>query len=75
MSLLRDFDIDVYCLSHEWEASKSEELAYMEEKGGSVFWTTDYPIVRTSEIKKRLLEEAKDPVVVDLAKGFEMGHF
>jgi glycerol-3-phosphate cytidylyltransferase-like family protein len=60
LALLRDLDVDVYCLSHEWESTKTEEIAYMRDKGGSIFWTTDYPIVRTSEIKRRLLMEAQE---------------
>lgn len=72
LSVLRDLEIDVYCLSREWESSKAEEIAYMKDNGGEVFFTTDYPIVRTREIKKRLLEEAQ---AVDLNKGYSLGHF
>ena len=60
LALLREHKVDVYCLSHEWESTKAEEIAYMRSKGGTVFWTTDYPIVRTSEIKRRLLMEAQE---------------
>jgi glycerol-3-phosphate cytidylyltransferase-like family protein len=60
LALLKEYNVDVYCLSHEWESTKTEEIAYMLGKGGKVFWTTDYPIVRTSEIKRRLLQEARE---------------
>jgi glycerol-3-phosphate cytidylyltransferase-like family protein len=60
LALLKEYNVDVYCLSHEWESTKTEEIAYMRDKGGSIFWTTDYPIVRTSEIKRRLLMEAQE---------------
>lgn len=58
MRLLRDLEVDVYCLSKEWEYSKAKEIEYVLDKGGKIFYTTDYPIVRTREIKARLLEEA-----------------
>lgn len=59
LRLLIEQDIDVYCLSREWESSKKVEMNYMREKGGRIHFTTDYPVVRTREIKKTLLEEAK----------------
>lgn len=60
LALLSEHNVDVYCLSHEWESSKDEEISFMKNKGGTIFFTTDYPIVRTSEIKRRLLEEARE---------------
>lgn len=66
MRLLRDLNVDVYCLSKEWENSKAEEILYMREKGGEIFFTTDYPIVRTRQIKDRLLAEAHDKFMREL---------
>ncbi len=60
LSLLKRHDVDVYVISREWEASKAEEIAYMKAKGGRIHFSRDYSgVVRTSEIKKRLLAEAK----------------
>lgn len=59
LSILDYLDIDVYCLSREWEETKQLEIGFMEKKGGEIFFTTDYPITRTRNIKKTLLEEAK----------------
>lgn len=59
LSLLKKYKVDVYCISREWEASKSDEIAYMKSKGGRVFFTHDYKVIRTRQIKKALLEEAR----------------
>lgn len=60
LKLLKKHNVDVYCLSREWEGTKATEIAYMKAKGGKVFWTTDYKgIVRTRQIKKTLLNEAQ----------------
>lgn len=67
--------VDVYCLSREWEKTKDAEIKYMKEKGGSIFWTTDYPIVRTSGIKKVLLEEALAEKQDYVQIGLDLGHF
>lgn len=58
LQILKDRKVDVYCLSQEWVRSKSEEIAYMSASGGDIFITTDFPITRTSQIKKTLLDEA-----------------
>lgn len=58
MKLLRKYDVDVYCLTREWEPTKAEELAYMKKKGGRVVFMPRYKgAIPTSEIKKRLLAE------------------
>jgi 6-phosphofructokinase len=59
LSLLKKHNVDVYCLSREWIDTKEKEIKYMKSKGGSVFLTHDYKVVRTRNIKKSLLEEAK----------------
>lgn len=60
MSLLKKYDVDVYVLTKEWEQYHPEEIAYMNKKGGKVFFSRRYAgVVPTSEIKARLLAEAK----------------
>ncbi len=59
LALLKKHNVDVYCLSHEWEETKKEEIAYMNAKGGKVFFTKDYRVTRTRDIKDALLEEAR----------------
>ncbi len=60
LSLLKKFDADVFVLTKEWEASHPDSIAYMKAKGGKVFFSRRYAgVVPTSEIKKRLLEEAQ----------------
>lgn len=61
LSLLKEYDVDVYCLTKEWEATKAKEIAYMKEKGGKVHYLPRYKgVVCTSEIKRRLLAEVID---------------
>lgn len=60
LSLLKKHDIDVYVLTKEWESTKTAEIAYMKAKGGKVSFSPRYTgVVCTSEIKRRLLAEAK----------------
>lgn len=59
LKLLKKHKVKVYCYSKEWEKTKSEEIAYMKGKGGKNFVTTDFKVVRTRQIKKTLLNEAK----------------
>lgn len=58
-NLLDKHGVDVYCLSREWEMAHQEEINYMKQKGGEIFFTHDYKITRTRQIKKALLEEAQ----------------
>lgn len=61
MKLLKKYDVDVYVLTREWQHTKAEELAYMKSKGGKVNWSPRFKgVVCTSDIKRTLLEEAKD---------------
>ena len=60
LSLLKKYDVDVYCCGSEWVATKAEEFRYMREKGGKVVILPRYArIIPTSEIKRRLLAEAQ----------------
>lgn len=59
IKLLQELDIDVYCIAREWEEGKSEEIAYMLSHDKEIFFTEDFGLVHTSEIKRRLLAEAK----------------
>ena len=60
LRLLKKHGVKVYCLSPEWKETKKAEIAYMKSTGGKVFITRDYMVVRTRQIKKRLLDEALD---------------
>lgn len=61
LELLKKHDVDVYVLTREWEHTKSAEIAHMKEKGGSVVFSPRFKgVVPTSEIKRRLLNEAKE---------------
>lgn len=60
LSLLKKHAVDVYCITREWESTKTEEMAYMREKGGKTVFLPRYAhVVPTSEIKRILLREAK----------------
>ena len=59
LKLLKHHDVDVYVLSHEWEETKKEEIAYMKAKGGQVVFSPRFKgVVPTSKIKQILVEEA-----------------
>ncbi len=58
-ALLEKYGVDVYCLSREWEAAHQAEIKHMKQKGGEIFFTHDYKITRTRQIKRILLEEAQ----------------
>ncbi len=60
LSMLKRYKVDVFCLTREWESSHQDSIAYMKAKGGRVFFSRRYKgVIATSEIKKRLLEEAE----------------
>jgi glycerol-3-phosphate cytidylyltransferase len=60
LPLLKRWGVQVYCLTREWESYKAPEIAYMKSIGGRVVFLPRYAgVVPTSEIKRRLLEEAK----------------
>jgi len=55
---LKDLDIDVYVIGSEWKASKMKEKAYMESKGGSVFYTPEYDgVIHSSDIRRKCVQE------------------
>lgn len=59
LKLLKKYEVDVYVLSHEWEETKKEEIAYMKQKGGQISWSPRFRgVVPTSQIKRILLDEA-----------------
>ena len=61
MSLLKKYNVDVYCLGDEWETTKEKEIRYMASKKGAVKFLPRFRgTVSTSQIKKILLDEAKD---------------
>ena len=62
LELLKEYKVDVYCCGEEWRNTKSDEIDYMKVKGGEVRFIPSpihKDVVRTSDIKKILLEEAK----------------
>ncbi len=60
LELLKKFDVDVYMIGNEWTATKAAEIEYMKSKGGRIVILPRYAgVVPTSEIKRRLLEEAR----------------
>jgi len=70
MRLLKLYDVDVYVLTREWEDTKAKEIAYMHAKGGKVSFSPRFEgVVCTSEIKRRLLQEAKDALKPKTPRG------
>lgn len=64
IKVLKQYDVDVYVLTKEWKNTKTEEINYMESKGGKVSWSPRFKgVVCTSDIKKILLNEAKDGLI------------
>ncbi len=64
LSLLKRYNADVFVLTKEWEHAHADSIAYMKGKGGKVFFSTYYKdVVSTSEIKRRLLAEARDGIL------------
>ncbi len=60
LSLLKKYKVDVFVLTREWESSHADSIEYMLEKGGKVFFSRRYAgVIPTSQIKQRLLDEAK----------------
>lgn len=60
IKLLKKYDIDVYCLTKEWEYSKELEINYIKSKGGKIKFLPRFKgVIPTSEIKRKLLEEAR----------------
>ena len=58
LALIKSFDIDVYCIGHEWRESKSVEIDFMRFRSKEVIYIPDFGLTRTSTVKQRLLQEA-----------------
>ena len=53
-------DIDVYVIYQEWLPTKTEEIAYMQSKGGKIFVTPEYEgVTHSSEIRRKCREVNK----------------
>lgn len=60
MTLLKKYRPAVYIIGDEWIESKAQEIAFVKSYGGRIVITPRYKgVVPTSEIKRRLLEEAQ----------------
>lgn len=61
MSILKEYDIDVYVVGYEFltDTPHKEAIAFMKSKGGEVRVMPDFHAVRTSQIKEILLREAQ----------------
>jgi len=61
MKILKEYNVDVFVLTKEWEYTKTKEIAYMKSKGGEIRFSPRFKgVICTSDIKKILLEEAKE---------------
>ena len=64
MSLLKKYDVDVFCIGSEWVESKQKEIAWIKAKGGEIKIIPEFRgVVHTSTIKKILLEEALEKLI------------
>jgi cytidyltransferase-like protein len=60
MALLRKYRPAVYVIGSEWIESKAKEIAYVKSYGGKIAISPRFRgVIPTSEIKRRLLAEAK----------------
>lgn len=60
LELLKRHDVTVYVIGDEWTETKPAEIEYIKEKGGKIVILPRYKgVVCTSEIKRRLLQEAQ----------------
>lgn len=61
LELLKKYDVDVYCIGDEWEATKNEEIKWIKSKGGEIRIIPEFKgVIHTSTIKQILLKEALD---------------
>jgi glycerol-3-phosphate cytidylyltransferase len=56
--LLSRHKVSVFVVADEWLSTKSAEIAYMNHKGGHVVVAPRFSEFSTTEIRKRLLDEA-----------------
>jgi len=55
LKLLQKYDVDVYMIAPEWLSGKTEEIAYMKQKGGTIKMCHNYKnVVRSSDIRRML---------------------
>ena len=60
LELLEKYEVGVYVVGREWKETKQVEIAYMKKTGGRIIWTPRYKhVISTSEIKHRLLKQAR----------------
>lgn len=60
MDILKELQPDVYCVGSEWVDIHHEEVSFVKSYGGEIRVIPEFPgVIHTSEIKRRLLEEAK----------------
>lgn len=60
LKLLKKYKVDVYVVADEWIHTKAKEISYMKKKGGKIHVLPRFKgVTATSEIKRRLLAEAK----------------
>jgi len=60
IKLLKRYDVDVYCITREWESSKKAEMALIASKGGETKFLPRFKgVIATSKIKQILLKEAQ----------------
>jgi cytidyltransferase-like protein len=62
LALLQANDVDVYVVADEWVHTKAAEIAYMESKGGTVAIAPRFTTFSTTEIRARLLAQAREGV-------------
>jgi len=61
LSILKEYNVDVFVLTKEWESSKEEEITYMKSKGSEIRFSPRFKgVTCTSELKKIIIEEAKN---------------
>lgn len=57
LKLLKKYEVDIYMIAPEWLDSKTEEIAYMQAKGGTIKMCHNYKnVIRSSDIRRMLQE-------------------
>lgn len=60
METLKKYDIDILFLCEEWVATHSEEIKYINDKGGEVVILPYFKGISASEIRDKLLQNYRD---------------
>lgn len=56
--LLERHNVDIYIVAEEWIRERENDIAFVKERGGQVFYTPRFPgVISSGEIKHRLLRE------------------